>query len=100
MIKVIFLDIDGVLNCNSTPNPRRFPYIVDATLLLRFQSLVGRTGATVVLAATWRYDPVGLLAARHHGIPFRPTWNAAANCRWSSNKKCAALTNTSRPTNI
>jgi len=28
-MKVIFLDIDGVLNCDKTPNPRKFPYIVD-----------------------------------------------------------------------
>lgn len=70
MIKVIFLDIDGVLNCSATPNPRRFPYVVDATLLRRFEALVANTGAKVVLSSTWRYDPVGLLAARHHRIPF------------------------------
>jgi len=27
-MKVIFLDIDGVLNCKQTPNPRKFPFIV------------------------------------------------------------------------
>jgi hypothetical protein len=70
MIKVIFLDIDGVLNCLSTPNPRRFPYVVDPTLLSRFQDLVADTGAAVVLTSTWRYDPIGILAARHHCIPF------------------------------
>jgi histidinol phosphatase-like enzyme len=32
-MKIIFLDIDGVLNCDNTPNPRKFPYIVDAGLL-------------------------------------------------------------------
>jgi hypothetical protein len=26
-MKVIFLDIDGVLNCDKTPNPRKFPYL-------------------------------------------------------------------------
>jgi hypothetical protein len=70
MKSVIFLDIDGVLNSRSTPNPRKFPYIVDAGLLSRFKTLVGRTEASVVLASTWRYDPVGLLAARHHGVLF------------------------------
>lgn len=34
-MKVIFLDIDGVLNCKKTPNPRKLPYIVDRTLLAR-----------------------------------------------------------------
>ena len=28
-MKAIFLDIDGVLNCESTPNPRKLPYIVE-----------------------------------------------------------------------
>ncbi len=38
-MKVIFLDIDGVLNCKKTPNPRNLPYIVDTKLLERFESL-------------------------------------------------------------
>jgi hypothetical protein len=70
MSKAIFLDIDGVLNCRQTPNPRKFPYIVDAGLLRRFKTLVAKTKAQVVLTSTWRYDPIGLYAARHHGIPF------------------------------
>ncbi len=69
-MKVIFLDIDGVLNCRSTPNPRKLPYIVDRKLLKRFSGLVKRTRAKVVLASTWRYDPAGLFTARHRGIPF------------------------------
>ncbi|HYW62913.1 MAG TPA: HAD domain-containing protein [Bradyrhizobium sp.] len=69
-MKVIFLDIDGVLNCNKTPNPRGFPYIVDKKLLARFKKLLQRTGAKVVLSSTWRCDPVGLFAARHYGVPF------------------------------
>ncbi len=69
-MKVIFLDIDGVLNSDSTPNPRKFPYIVDKRLLARFQELVRKTGATVVLSSTWRVDPVGRLAAKLHEVPF------------------------------
>jgi hypothetical protein len=69
-MKVIFLDIDGVLNCKKTPNPCKFPYIVDPKLLKRFQRLLKRTGAEVVLASTWRYDPAGLFSAKHWGIPF------------------------------
>jgi hypothetical protein len=69
-MKVIFLDIDGVLNCDKTPNPRKFPYVVDKKLLARFKTLVRRTGAKVVLSSTWRCDPVGLFAAKHWGIPF------------------------------
>ncbi len=69
-MKAIFLDIDGVLNCTSTPNPRNFPYIVDQELVAQFRALKKSTGAIVVLSSTWRCDPVGLLAAKHLDIPF------------------------------
>jgi hypothetical protein len=69
-MKIIFLDIDGVLNCRKTPNPRKLPYVVDPKLLSRFKRLLERTGAKVVLSSTWRYDPAGLFSARHWGIPF------------------------------
>jgi hypothetical protein len=69
-MKVIFLDIDGVLNCSKTRNPRQFPYVVDPRLLARLQKLLDRTGAKVVLTSTWRLDPVGRYAARHYGVPF------------------------------
>jgi Swiss Army Knife RNA repair-like protein len=68
-MKVIFLDIDGVLNCKRTHNPRKFPYIVDQKLLARLLKLCETTDAKVVLSSTWRYDPIGLLAAKHFGIP-------------------------------
>ena len=72
-MKVIFLDIDGVLNCDKTPNPRKFPYIIDKRLHKRLLKLLERTGAKVVLSSTWRCDPVGLLAAKHLGVPFFDT---------------------------
>ena len=68
--RIIFLDIDGVLNCKRTPNPRKLPYIVDPPLLERFKRLVDQTGVDVVLSSTWRYDPAGLFSAKHWGIPF------------------------------
>jgi hypothetical protein len=64
------LDIDGVLNCKRTPNPRKLPYVVDAVLLERLLQLLDRTGAKVVLSSTWRYDPAGLFSARRLGVPF------------------------------
>ncbi len=69
-MKVIFLDIDGVLNCKKTPNPRDFPYIVEAKLLCRLTKLLEKCNARVVLSSTWRYDPIGVIAAKHWGIPF------------------------------
>lgn len=69
-MKVIFLDIDGVLNSDQTPNPRKLPYVVDRKLLTRLKRVLKRTGAKVVLSSTWRYDPAGLFSAKYHGIPF------------------------------
>jgi HAD domain in Swiss Army Knife RNA repair proteins len=70
-MKAIFLDIDGVLNCKRTPNPRKLPYIVDPPLLARFKRLVDAAQAVVILTSSWRYDPAGLFSARHWGIPFK-----------------------------
>jgi hypothetical protein len=70
-MKVLFTDIDGVLNCRKTSNPRKLPYIVDKGLLKRFTDLVRATDVTVVLSSTWRYDPAGLFSAKYWGIPFQ-----------------------------
>lgn len=69
-MKIIFLDIDGVLNCKSTANPRKLPYVVDQRLLSRLKRLLKRSKAKVVLSSTWRYDPAGLFSAKYWGIPF------------------------------
>jgi FMN phosphatase YigB (HAD superfamily) len=68
--KVVFFDIDGVLNTRHTPNPRKFPYIAEKKLVARFRQLLTKTRAKAVMISTWRYDPAGLFSARHHGIPF------------------------------
>lgn len=68
-MKIIFLDIDGVLNSSKTPNPRKLPYIVDKKLLGRLLKLVERSGAKIVLSSSWRIDPIGVYAARYWGIP-------------------------------
>jgi hypothetical protein len=68
--KIIFADIDGVLNCKRTSNPRKLPYVIDPPLLARFKHMVERSGADVVLSSTWRYDPAGLFSAKYWGIPF------------------------------
>ena len=72
-MNAIFLDIDGVLNCDGTPNPRDLPYIVDQKLLRRFHRLVKASEAIVILTSSWRIDPVGLYAARYWKIPFDAT---------------------------
>lgn len=69
-MKAIFLDIDGVLNCRRTPNPRKLPYVVQPDLLAQLRRILEQTGAEVVLSSTWRYDPAGLFSAKRYGIPF------------------------------
>jgi HAD domain in Swiss Army Knife RNA repair proteins len=64
-MKIIFSDIDGVLNCSGTPNPRKFPYIAEPKLVARLHTVLERTEAQIVLTSTWRYDPAGLFSAKH-----------------------------------
>src|SRR5436305_2250621 len=72
-MKAIFLDIDGVLNCKQTANPRKFPFIVDPVLLGRLRRLLELSGAQVVLSSSWRFDPVGMLAVKYYEVPFTDT---------------------------
>jgi len=69
-MKIVFSDIDGVLNCKRTPNPRKFPYVADPLLVKRLCGVLERTQSEIVLTSTWRYDPAGLFSARHWRIPF------------------------------
>lgn len=68
--KILFLDIDGVLNSRRTKNPRKLPYIVDPRNREWLRTILRETNAKIVLSSTWRYDPVGLLAAKHFQIGF------------------------------
>lgn len=62
-MKVLFLDIDGVVNSSSTTDFRNNLWPVDPYMAF----LVGRiqlyTGCEVVLSSSWRYHPDGLAAA-------------------------------------
>jgi len=69
-MKVVFLDIDGVLNSTKTANPRSLPYVADPMLVDRYVRLIARTGAISVLTSSWRIDPIGQFAARYWRIPF------------------------------
>jgi hypothetical protein len=69
-MKVIFLDIDGVLNTTATPRPNKESRVIEQTLLARLKRLLQDTGATVVLSSTWRHDREGLASAKRLGIPF------------------------------
>lgn len=54
-MKVIFLDVDGVLN--SIPTIRRFgPDFIDPVLVTLIAWIVRETGAEIVLSSSWRLD--------------------------------------------
>lgn len=61
-MKVIFLDIDGVLNCATTTKRLNVCFefnFVDTRKVLRLRDIVERTGAKLILSSTWRFgaDP-------------------------------------------
>lgn len=57
-MKIIFLDVDGVLNCSTTTKRLKvcneFTF-VDTRKILRLRDIVERTGAKLVLSSTWRF---------------------------------------------
>ncbi len=56
-MKIIFADIDGVLNEDTTPTRTKSRMIfIDEEKLLRLKRIVDTTGAKIVLSSTWRYD--------------------------------------------
>jgi hypothetical protein len=69
-MKIVFSDIDGVLNSKRTTNPRKFPYVADPVLVKRLCGVLESTQSQIVLTSTWRYDPAGLFSAQHWRIPF------------------------------
>jgi len=55
-MKVIFLDIDGVLNNFSLIQANGFDYI-DQGMVSTLGLIVAETGAEIVLSSTWRINP-------------------------------------------
>lgn len=55
-MKVIFTDVDGVLNEDTTPTRTKSRVVfIDEEKLLRLKRIVDATGAKIVLSSTWRY---------------------------------------------
>lgn len=72
MTKIIFLDIDGVLNRLGTDRRTRVRFRgfigMDPELVERFNKLVETTGASVVLSSTWRMSDTWREDMRQNGI--------------------------------
>lgn len=56
-MKVIFTDIDGILNDDTTPTRTKSCMIfADKEKLLRLKYIADATQTKIVLSSTWRYD--------------------------------------------
>ena len=69
-MRVIFIDIDGVLNCADEEATARSLVRPRRDLMALLDELVDRTGAQMVLASTWRCDPKAVEVARQCGLKF------------------------------
>ena len=72
-MRVIFLDIDGVLNCANEADTARGLVRPRPDLIALLDDLIDRTGAQIVLASTWRCDPKAVEVARRCGLKFIDT---------------------------
>lgn len=55
-MKIIFLDIDGVLNCQSSKSRCSIYIGIDNDKVKRLRAIVDATGAKIVLSSSWRSD--------------------------------------------
>lgn len=69
-IKVIFLDIDGVLNCKNTLYFFRGCFGIDPYLVRILKRIISATNAKIVLSSTWRLDDPFREEIKRHGIDF------------------------------
>lgn len=72
-MRVIFLDIDGVLNCADQEDTARGLVRPRDDLIALLDDLIDRTAAQIVLASTWRCDPKVVEVARRCGLKFIDT---------------------------
>ena len=75
-MRVIFLDIDGVLNCAGEEEAAQRLVKPRQDLIALLDDLICRTGAQIVLASTWRCDPKAVEVARRTGLKFIDTLDA------------------------
>lgn len=56
MRKIIFLDIDGVLNCEDTAARMNGIIGIDPFLVMEFNRIIFATDAEIVLSSSWRHS--------------------------------------------
>jgi hypothetical protein len=78
-MRVIFLDIDGVLNCKNTTQRSRGFIGIDPFLVAIFNKIIFATDAEIILSSAWRlFNDSGKEEIRRAVMPFisetpRPT---------------------------
>lgn len=95
LLRVLFLDIDGVLNsdeffqraveANGGPLPLGVAHL-DPVAVTRVQDLVRKTNATVVLSSSWRYGWPIMTIAQWLGIPLFGATPIAAKFSHAGNR--------------
>jgi hypothetical protein len=70
-MKVLFLDVDGVLNSKAwmIRSPRASFMELDPAAIARVQRIVAQTGAKVVLSSTWRLMDELVVSLLRAGVP-------------------------------
>lgn len=62
-MKIIFLDVDGVLNHSKTPDWRDGSiHVLDMECVNQLRRVLDTTGAKIVVSSTWRFSPEGMRA--------------------------------------
>lgn len=69
-MKIIFLDIDGVLNCPATLERFQGTIAIDTNMVSSMKRIIRETGAKVVISSTWRMSKERLAEIEKHGIEF------------------------------
>ena len=72
-MKVLFLDIDGVVNCAKTVQRYGGVIGIDPYMALLVGRIVEATGAKIVLSSSWRHWPQGREEIRKRVMPFIDT---------------------------
>lgn len=69
-MKVLFLDIDGVVNCSSTMQRHGAFIGIDPRLAARVKKIKKATGCKIVLSSTWRLNGESRAEVVRHGLHF------------------------------
>lgn len=65
-MKVLFLDIDGVVNCQTTKERIGSTIGIEPVKMALIKRIVKQTGCVVVLSSSWRLYPPDLAHVREH----------------------------------